>query len=375
MPAAGRTLRERVLRVRSDLTAARENSETLIDLTRSLGHAVAEAQADVRALRDDRQATDTSVSSPGVPVVTPADSVAIGRPHHGGHTVVVSSNCATGGVGAALSGMLPGDTVVPVPWLGEMTPVLDEVLAVADVWVTSTPGPSIDAIVRESGRRSLRVIKIPNLVFEAFHPDLTYIPDPAGGWVKSPADDYNSAIVFWGWKHGLDVEQILARFSAQTCLALGYGDRWGQAVQGMRAHFELSDLSFEPFFLRMRRRSPFMLGVNHPRIDALIELARQVSAILEAPEDLRRFPWESVLPDALLAAGPVWPVYPAVAAALSLPGGFVWRCPGGRLLDLEQFVVQSLAGYASYDPNELKLPLFDHPVFDDVLSVEPAGQR
>jgi hypothetical protein len=373
--ASVRTLRDRVLRVRSDLTTARDNSETLIDMTRSLGQAVAEAQADLRALRDDGAASSAPASSPDTSVVTPTDDVAIRRPQHAGQTVIVSSNCATGGVGAALAAMLPGDTVVPVPWMGEMTPVLDEALTHADIWVTSTPGPSIDAILRESGRRSPRVIRIPNLVFEAFHPDLTYIPDPAGGWVKSPADDYNSAIVFWGWKHGLDAEQILARFSPQTCLALGYGERWGQAVQGMRAHFELSDLSFEPFFLRMRRRSPFMLGVNHPRIDALIELARQVSAILEAPEDLRRFPWESVLPDALLAAGPVWPVYPAVAAALSLPGGFVWRCPGGRLLDLEQFVVESLAGYASYDPDELKLPLFDHPVFDDVLSVEPTGER
>jgi hypothetical protein len=370
-PTDERSLRGRFSRARADLTTTRRNSETLIGLAQDLGGAVADFQSELRELRAELDRRDEADQ----PVAAPADGVLVHRSHHRKGNVVVSSNCATGGLAGSLVGMLPDHNVIPVPWLGEMTPVLDEVLADASVWVTSTPGPSIEAILRESGNPSLQVVKIPTLVFEAFHPDLTYIPDPAGDWVKSPADGWNSAIVFWGWKHGLDGEQIMARFSAETCAALGYHQRWGQAVEGMRAQFVVSDLSFDSFLLRVRRHGPFMLGSNHPRIDALIEMARQVAAILGGPEELRRFAWESVLPDALLAAGPVWPVYPVVADALSVPGGFVWRCPGGALLDLEQFVVDSLRGYESYDPDEIKLPLFDHPVFDEVLSVEPASRR
>ncbi len=364
-------MKGRVLRARSELTAAKTNSETLIAMTQNLGDVVASCQSELRELRAELGRLD----EPSPSTTSPSGTVPVPRSIPVKPTVVVSSNCATGGVGAALSGMLPDHTIVPVPWLGEMTPVLEEVLAGADVWVTSTPSESIDTILRESGSSALKVLKIPNLVFEAFHPDLIYIEDPAGGWVKSPADDYNSAIVVWGWKHGLSVEQILARFSPETCTALGYHQRWSQAVEGMRAHFELSDLSFEPFFLRVRRRGPFKMGVNHPPIDALIEIARQAAAILGAPEGLRQFPWESVVPDALLAAGPVWPIYPVVADALSLTGGFVWRCPGGVLLDLEQFVVGSLTCYESYDPDEVKVPLFDHPVYDEVLSVDPVDRR
>jgi hypothetical protein len=289
------------------------------------------------------------------------------------HTVVVSSNCQTGGLSAALSAMLPSHEVEPLPWFDEVTPVLAERLAQAETWVTSAPARAIDDVL--VGSPGLRVLRIPLVIFDAFHPDLAYAPNPGGGFLKSPADDYNSVIVLWGWKHDLAIEQIVARFSPETCVALGYTRRWNEATRQLRALFEPSDLDFQSFFLRMRRRSPFMLTANHPRVDALIEMARQVAARLGAPEDLLQFPWETVLPDGLLVTGPVWPIYPAVAETLCVAGGLVWRRSDGGLLDLGEFVAESLAGYSMFDPDEIEVPHLNNPVYDAVLPVEPAGQR
>jgi hypothetical protein len=215
------------------------------------------------------------------------------------------------------------------------------------------------------------VVSVPNLWFHAFHPDVIHVPHPEGGMLKSPAGDYNSAIVLWGWKHGLGAEQILARFSRSTLIALGYPWRWDAAVAQLRAAFAASDLDFAQFFLPLRRGRAFMLSDNHPRIDALVEIARQVAATLGAAPELVQFPWEGVLPDALLATGPVWPVYPVVAEVLGLRGGFVWRRANGTMLDLVGFVDESLNEYDALDPDEVKVPAFDHPWWDEVLPHEP----
>ena len=118
-----------------------------------------------------------------------------------------------------------------------------------------------------------------------------------------------------------------------------------------------------------------MLGDNHPRIDALVQIARQVGRQLGASPELIQFPWKGVIPDALLATGPVWPVYPVVAEVLGIRGGFVWRLADGTMLPLDRFVAASLAGYDALDPEEVKVPAFDHPWWDDVLPREPVSAR
>lgn len=283
--------------------------------------------------------------------------------------IAVAAHCHTGGITAALSGMLPDDTVVPCWAVSDQTALRREVQG-ADLWVTSLRGEARVTVEREFP--DVGVISVPDIWFPGFHPDIIHVPHPDGGMLQSPAGDYNSAIVLWGWKHGLTMEQILARFSAETVVALMYPWRWSSAVDHLRSRFEDSDLDFARYFLPLRRGGTFMLSDNHPRVDGLVQIARQVGVLLGATRDLVAFPWESVLPDALLATGPVWPVYPAVAEVLGLRGGYVWRQANGTMLTLEGFVAASLAAYDAIDPLDVKVPAFDHPRWDAVLPPEPS---
>ena len=104
-----------------------------------------------------------------------------------------------------------------------------------------------------------------------------------------------------------------------------------------------------------------MLTDNHPRVDALIHLARLAAGRLGADPERVAFPWEQVVPDGLLATSEVWPVYPVVAAPLGLDGGFVWRTGSGQLLGLEEFVRRSLETYRIVDPDSLDAPELDDP--------------
>jgi hypothetical protein len=281
--------------------------------------------------------------------------------------IVVMSNCQTGGLYAALGAMLPDDEILPIAWLGVEPPGLRELLATADVWVTSLPRAESEALLAEVGGTAL-VVPVPVIWFPGFHPDLIHVPLAAGGELESAAGPYNSAIVLWGWLHGLTEQEILAAFTPATFAALGYHAGWATAVEHLKGAVEAAETDFGAWFLPLARGSAFMLTDNHPRVDALVQLARLVALRLGADADLVRFGWEQVIPDGLLNTSVVWPVYPGVADVLGLPGAFVWRGPDGGILHLPQFVRRTLDGYASIDPSTVHVPRFEHdPRFAEVL--------
>ena len=148
--------------------------------------------------------------------------------------------------------------------------------------------------------------------------------------------------------------------------------REAPATAELRGIFEPTDVDFARWFLPLGRRGAFMLTNNHPRLDALVQLARLVAEQLDADPDLVRYGWEQVLPDGLLASSVVWPLYPSVADVVDLPGAYVWRLASGELIDLPTFVTRSLASYASLDPADLDT---DHlevdPRFPAALGTAP----
>jgi hypothetical protein len=296
-----------------------------------------------------------------------------------GRRIVVTGMCQTFGLVAALRAMLPDDTVVASTWQGvdwqgdvptDETPLLRVELEGTHTWVTVAPKAS-RAVLGERSRTEL--VTIPLVHFGAFHPDLVYGNLPSGGVVQSAVGDYNSAIVVWGWKHGLDCDQILVRFNRQTMIALGYTRQWAAAVDALRVDVNRTDIDFASLFLPLRRGDPFMLASNHPRIEVLIGIARQIASRLGSSDERLSFPWSQVLPDWLLANAQVWPIYPAVAEALGVRGGFVWRHSNGRLLSLAEFVSESLDAYRSVDPADVKVPVLDDPRFGVALSAKPGS--
>ncbi len=290
--------------------------------------------------------------------------------------IVVMSNCQLGGLHAALSAMLPDDEVVAVPYHGHEPQELAELLPDADVWVSSYHPSEARPILDRLGSRA-ELVSVPLLLFTGFHPDIVHVVLEDGREVESAAGGYSSAIVAWGWMNGLDEREIVARFTPETFAALGYLDAWSGAVRLARYVFDEANADFDSWFLPLAARGGmFMLTDNHPRIDALVQLARQVALRLGAPADLVAYPWETVIPDGLLATSTVWPLYPHIANHLDQPGAYVWRCVNGELIDLETFVSRSLALYRQVDPATASVSRFSN---DDriaaALARDPGGVR
>lgn len=293
-----------------------------------------------------------------------------------GRRIVVMSNCQTGGLYAALGAMLPDDEIQPIAWLGVEPPGLRELLAGADVFVSSLTRPESEALLAASGSTAA-LIPVPVIWFPGFHPDVLHIGRPDGTELVSAVGPYNSAIVAWCWRAGYSAERILEAFDPAVFAALGYLGTWSGAVDQLRDSVEAAETDFGAWFLPLVRGGAFMLTDNHPRLDALAQMARPVAEQLGADPALVAYRWEQVIPDGLLATSVVWPLYPGIAEALGLPGAYVWRCADGELLGLEAFVHRSLAAYADTDPQTLSIPRFDHdPRFAETLgSLAVAGGR
>lgn len=288
--------------------------------------------------------------------------------------ILVMSNCQTGGLHAALAAMLPADHITSLAWLGAEPHGLRAELAEVDVWVCSIPREQAEDIAAAAGVAP-QIIVVPTVWFPAFHPDQTPILRRGGGELEGAVGPYHSKICVWGWTHGFDAEAVLASFRPDVFAGLGYFDAWAPATAELRGIFEPTDVDFASWFLPLGRRGAFMLTNNHPRIDALVQLARLVAEQLGAAPELVRYGWEQVLPDGLLASSVVWPLYPAVADALDLPGAYVWRLASGELIDLPTFVSRSLASYSAIHPAEVDI---DHleadPRFAAVLGTAPADR-
>jgi polysaccharide biosynthesis acetyltransferase WcbI-like protein len=281
--------------------------------------------------------------------------------------IVVSSNCQTGGIAAAIAAMLPHDRVVAAPHTGAdaSRQALRRELDNADVWVTSAERRQIDDLAQHV--RDAKVMRVPKIFFRAFHPDTIWVRGPDGTRVPSPAGRMHSAIVVWGWRHALERIEIQRRFTASAFDALGYTSTWNAEVERLRLATDDTVVDFADFFLGLRHGPPFMHTVNHPTLRLLVDLARPVARELGADESDLAIPWHNILPDALYESGPVWPIYPAIADALGVAGGLVWRRWFGGILRLDEFIDESLRSLATVDPAKAIVPALDDPRFDAAL--------
>lgn len=283
-----------------------------------------------------------------------------------GRDILILGNCQTGGMWSSLAAMLPDDRVDATMWLGTEPPDLAERLEGVDVLVTTLDRPTATALL-EAHDSSADLIVVPSLLFFGFHPDLTLFPLTTGGDLQGVAGPYHSRIVMWGYLHGRDVDEIVSDFTTENFARLGYLDCWARYVSWMRGLFEPTDVDFSAWYLSIVRRGAFMLTINHPRLDAIVELSRGVARLLDADPGLVDFDWTQVIPDGLLATAPVWPVYPGIAESLDLRGTFVWRLSDGNLIGLRKFVEHSLTAYRAVDPSSIGRAPFDIPRFAEVL--------
>lgn len=274
--------------------------------------------------------------------------------------ILVTAFCQTPGLASALRLLFPGVEVYARPSLAKKDATAEDVghlLGQIDAWVNVEAGEDFfSGGAFAAGNPHLKYLSIPLLEFAAFHPDLCSARDAAGRGV-----DYTSAIAVWAYKTGLSPADGAKLYNRATFANLGYLSEWNRSVARLQALFEASHLAadFDRFYRRVKRLGVFMYTATHPRPAVLAEFAKLIALRLgraEAELDID-------LPALDALADLIWPVYPEIAADLSLPGsGYVWQwSDGARIRGLEPFLVHTYQQYRSRNlaPAEIGVPNVD----------------
>ena len=285
--------------------------------------------------------------------------------------VLVSGNCQTAGLAAALLRTGAARETHALPLTGDtpeaLRTKLDALAPTTDLWLLSPNNKVARAAAEAHGKR---VQLLPLVQFGAFQPDICYAWHRGTRTLTSP--HYNSAIVVWGWRNGLDVADTAALFRADTFAALGYFDAWAQGVKDLQRVFADAGLGHRlaDWFLAVKRGGCFMHSMNHPHVDAVVRLARVLAdeAGLSVVRDIA--PGE--IHDGL--NGTMWPVYPEIAARLGIGGGsYCWKyLTQNRFVDgVEAFVAQAFAGYERQGIGRADLEI----TYQDAAPVDRALRR
>lgn len=286
--------------------------------------------------------------------------------------LVVTSNCQTGGIAAALARMTRSNTVRAEPikpgedfegFRARLLPLISG----AQVWIVVS-GPTAENArrLRDDARLpGLRLLTIPAIAFDAFHPDMTYAMRVDRDGLLEP--HYNSAIGLWLFNRRIAPSFGRRLYCERTYRHLGYLDRWTSAVESLRQAFLASDLApyFVEFFLAVKRLGCFMYSLNHPRIEVLRKLAELIARELGVRVVSPLQPGE--LDDALNFE--IWPVYPEIADVLGVPdSGYHWRSNLGKVRDdsVEQYLARIFRVYLRLGlrPGDLRPHGFPLPDLD-----------
>jgi hypothetical protein len=252
--------------------------------------------------------------------------------------ILVTSNCQTGGVAAALRHCLPDASVAAMGIRGLSAPEgrarLRVALEACDTWVVIAGLAALNDPELAAPLAARQVVLIPHFNFRAFHPDIIYLIDRRSGALVEP--HYQSRLVVWAWQHGLAPEDVPRLFTEETMRRLGYLSAWGHSESRLRDAFAACGLDFASFFLRLKRLGVFMHTVNHPRMEALVLLGKLLAMQLGAPAaTLDR---EIAVADAMDHWR--WPIYPPIGYRLGLPHGYHWLLDGVGY-DLPGFIDES----------------------------------
>jgi hypothetical protein len=239
--------------------------------------------------------------------------------------ILISSNCQTYGLAAAMSAMCEVPPPVCIQNIGTPAETLRKqlacALASADVFVYSQNN-SIAIELAAAIAAPQRVVRTPVIAFHAFHPDICYAYHRETK--QFTRENYNSTIALWAFFKGLPPERAARLYCHEVYEALGYLSAWDAAYRQMQSAFEDSDLNFgfREFYLAVKRSGCFMHTINHPGLPVLIHLSKLLARHLGIP--IRREISPGELNDNL--NGQIWPIYPEIAETLGLEGGsYTWK--------------------------------------------------
>ena len=284
---------------------------------------------------------------------------ASGEPASGGLKIGVLFNCQGQGIAAALRAMLPACSVqwFHVPGARDTKRARDDMqaaLLACDHIVTVPLGRDEGVLSTEALRRAAPAVHaLPPLGFRGFHPDMIYLHQ-AQRHVSGPTGDYQSRIAMAGYLGGLTAEQTAALYNALVFGRLGYFRACAEDFELVAERFGRCGVPAARLMARLRAGGCFMYSVNHPKIWALVEMARAACEMMGlqpgdvAPESL----------DDTLARHGTHPVFEAVAARIGVPAEGMFHAgvaPGAapQPISTLDFVRGSFAVYDQLNPDLL----------------------
>jgi hypothetical protein len=236
--------------------------------------------------------------------------------------IAIIGGCQVVGLGAAAERLLPG-AEVKIWHVGVYPKDTDEelleLLTSFDVVISQLSDwePHVPLRITRLREQGLPVIYLPVAVFPGFHPDTTYIRQP-NGLVHGLMTDYHSVIVAAVFSMGLPERRVPDLFNAFIFSELGYFDVFEEAKAALFANFAREGFDICPLFdLWIKQAGQFMYTVNHPHILVSATLCRLALVRAELLDPA------TPLPDDIadgLAGTFFWPIYPALARRIGLPG-------------------------------------------------------
>jgi hypothetical protein len=142
----------------------------------------------------------------------------------GGRRIFVSSNCQTGPIAQVLRIIFPDDEISAAGQIAgspssEVIHAFADKLRGNDIWVRYCDvGPVLADSAIASIVRGMTVVDIPHINFHAFHPDLFYAFRAPGVLMRQ---HYNSGILIWTYKHGIDTSDAKRLFDDRSFASLG----------------------------------------------------------------------------------------------------------------------------------------------------------
>jgi hypothetical protein len=240
-----------------------------------------------------------------------------------------------------------------------------------------------DFIITQYPEASGKIVRVPHVTFNGYHPDLVYIgvrncDEPLTG----PTWHYHSSIALYSWLHGFNVSETLKLYTNETYERLGFFDYWKAAEQALLQEGDACGLPLDGLLAEWATRGCFMHSYNHPKLFATADVARALLQKIGLPT--LSIAAEEYIVDMFQERGWVWPVYPEIGNRHRVKGNYVFRtptfvCPPGKSVltyGLKEYVEQSFAEYAKFSRGDLICSRLEWPQYRELqpprLDIRPA---
>lgn len=290
-------------------------------------------------------------------------------------TLLVVTHCQTYGLADALSFLLPDYEVK-----GEDQGLFERNLKAPDAPARRhvdllVRGPQLPGVKDNSaydGRLTFdHQVIVPGLQIDRYHPDICWIPH-GDKLLWGPIGQNHSRIVFRAYQKGYDPSAIEALFTRDIFQRAGYLTPYPGQLNNLIARFAEFDIDIAKYIGKWSRQGSFMHTINHPKVECLFDISREVVRNLGVPSLLDSYPDIACCISDTLATGAAFPVYPDIAMAYGFEGSYLFKKPQSyRMLGLSEFIAQSVEFYAEADREN---PFGEMPFFAPHYSDGPLAQ-